>query len=302
MLTSLLNIVISIFAVTSMLSVGLGYSARQIVGPLLDLRGVITAVVANFVVVPLLAAGVALLFSLDRSTGTGLVLVATAAGAPFLIKLAGLAKGDVAFAAAVLVLLLVVTIVTVPIVVPLLGPEGSANAVSIAKPLFLTMLLPLGVALGLRALRPTWAAGLRRPAGTASSVSLAVLVFLTVVVNLDVVRRSFSNGALPAAVVLIVAAFAVGFLLGAFDPAEQMVLGFATAHRNYAAAMVVATESFHDRDVLVTVVVASVVSLVLLPPVAWAFGRRRGRKGAGAAPSERRPHAVPETSFPPFHR
>jgi hypothetical protein len=38
-----------------MLSVGFGYSARQIVGPLRDLRGVITAVLANFLLVPLLA-------------------------------------------------------------------------------------------------------------------------------------------------------------------------------------------------------------------------------------------------------
>jgi BASS family bile acid:Na+ symporter len=296
MLASLLRIVIPLFAVTSMLSVGLGTSARQIVGPLRDLRGVITAVAANVVLMPLLAAGVAFLFALDRSTATGLVLVATAAGAPFLIKLAQFAKADVAFAASILVLLLVVTIVTMPIVVPLLGPDGSASAVSIARPLLLTMLLPLGLALGLGTLRPTWAARLRRPAGTASSLSLVALVLLTVVVNLDVVRRSFSNGALPAATLVIVGAFAIGFVLGAFDPAERIILGFAAAYRNFAAAIVVATESFHDRDVLVMVVVASIVSLVLLPPAAWAFGRRRGRKG------EPRPHAVPETTFPRLHR
>src|SRR3954468_7840711 len=104
MLARLLNIVIPFFAVTSMLSVGSGYSARAIVGPLRDLRGVITALGANFLLVPLLASGVARLFSLDRPMGTGLVLVGTAAGAPFVIKLAQLAKGDVAFAAAILVL------------------------------------------------------------------------------------------------------------------------------------------------------------------------------------------------------
>jgi BASS family bile acid:Na+ symporter len=286
MLARLLNIIIPFFAVTSMLSVGLGYSARAIVGPLRDLRGVIAALGANFLLVPLLAAGVASLLSLDRPMGAGLVLVATAGGAPFVIKLAELSKGDVAFAASVLVLLLLVTVVTMPIVVPLLGPDGSTNAASIAMPLILTMLLPLALALGLKALRPTWAARLGRPAGKASSVSLVVLVVLTVVVNLDVVRRSFGNGAVPAALLVIVGAFAIGFLLGALDPPERMVLGFATAHRNFAAAMVVATESFRDRDVLVMTVVASVVSLVLLPPAAWAIGRRRGA-GAPESPEAR---------------
>lgn len=278
MLASLLDIVIPIFAVTSMLSVGFGTSVRQIVHPLRDLRGVITAVVANFVLVPLLAVGVARLLSLDRATGIGLVLVACAAGAPFLMKLAQISKGDAAFAAAILVLLLLVTIVYLPVVVPLLPAAGSANAVSIAKPLLFTMLLPLGLALGLRALRPTWAARLRRPSGTASSVSLAVLVVLTVAVNVDAVRRSFSTGAFPAAVLVIVGAFTIGYVLGAFDPSERMVLGFGTAHRNFAAAMVVATESFQDPDVLVTAVVASVISIVLLIPAAWVFRLRRGRK------------------------
>src|SRR5687767_3652413 len=190
MLASLLAVAVAVFAATSMMSVGLGYGTRQILGPLRDARGVITAILANFLGVPLLAAGVARLVSLDLPMETGLILVGTAAGAPFLVKLAQMGKGDVAFAASILVLLVLVTLVYMPIVVPLLWPAGTASAASIAEPLILSMLLPLGLALATKALRPTWAARLRRPAGLASNVSLAILIVLTLVVNMDAVRES----------------------------------------------------------------------------------------------------------------
>lgn len=302
MLASLLNIVISFFAVTSMVSVGLAYTLRQIVGPLRDLRGVITAVAANFLLVPLLAAGIVHLLSLARPLGTGLILAASAAGAPFVIKMAKLAKGDVAFSAAILVLLLLVTIVYMPIVVPLLSPTGSANAVSIMRPLFLTMLLPLGVALGVKALWPTWAARLQRPTGMASSISLAILVILTIAANLNTVLEGFGTRAIPAAVIFIAVAFAVGSLLGNFDPAQRTVLGFATAHRNFAAAIVVATQSFDDRGVLVMAVITATLSIILLLPASLAIGRRKARREAAEqAARSRTGRAVAETSSSRSH-
>ena len=51
-----------------------------------------------------------------------LLLLGCAAGAPFLPKLAELAKGNLAFAVGVMVLLMVTTVVYLPIVLPLLLP------------------------------------------------------------------------------------------------------------------------------------------------------------------------------------
>ena len=51
------SISIIAFAVSSMLSVGLAYRIGRILDPLRDLRAVFRALVANFVLVPLLASG-----------------------------------------------------------------------------------------------------------------------------------------------------------------------------------------------------------------------------------------------------
>ena len=80
----LLAISVIAFPVSSMLAVGLGHSLREIARPLRQPGRVLRAVVANFVLVPLLALALSHLFSLDPPLATGLLLIGTAAGAPFL--------------------------------------------------------------------------------------------------------------------------------------------------------------------------------------------------------------------------
>ncbi len=57
---------------------------------------------------------------MDEPFGIGLLLLACAAGAPFLPKLAELARGNLAFAVGVMVLLMIVTVGYLPIVALLL--------------------------------------------------------------------------------------------------------------------------------------------------------------------------------------
>ncbi|GEO13717.1 bile acid:sodium symporter family protein [Microvirga aerophila] len=294
LLPSLLDVAVLVFSVTSMLAVGLSYTLREIMDPLRDLRGVLLTHAANFVLVPLLAYAVARLLPLDQSVQVGLMLVATAAGAPFLIKLTQLAKGDTAFGAGVLVLLLVGTIIYMPIVVPFVAPEATVSAASIAMPLILTMLLPLGAGLFIDARLERLADRLRPISNRVSSIALVALVALTFLANFRAILGVFGTGAIAAAVLVIGGAFALGYLLGGVDPREREVIALATAQRNVAAATVVATQSFDDPDVLVMVVVTSIVSLAALFPGAWALGRRQ----QGQAEGERGSAALREKSPP----
>ena len=84
----LLNIAVTLFAVSSMLTVGFQHKLKDVLSPLRDIPGLITAVATNFVLVPLLAVSILWLIPLDRPMATGLTLVSVAAGAPMLIKLA----------------------------------------------------------------------------------------------------------------------------------------------------------------------------------------------------------------------
>jgi BASS family bile acid:Na+ symporter len=274
-LSHLLSCAVTGFGVASMASVGLGYSVRQIIDPLRNWLGVFFALVANFVVVPLLGYAIARTLSLDRPFEIGLLLVAFSAGAPFVVKLTQIAGGNLAFAAGLLVLLLVVTIGYIPMVVPLALPDATASASAIARPLLWTMLLPLAVGLWVRAQAPHWAERVQPIADRLASLALVVLVGLSLLINLQAILSVFGTGAILAGILLIVAAFVTGYLLGSFGPDTRDEVALGTAQRNFAAAMVVA-QSLGDPQILVMVVVTSIVTMVLLFPTARVLHRYTG--------------------------
>src|SRR4029434_8981818 len=139
------------FVVSSMLAMGAGLTVSQIFQPLSNARLVMLALLANFVLMPAGAVALAKALLLDEPFGVGLLLLGCAAGAPFLPKLAELAKGNLAFAVGLMVLLMVVTVGYLPIVLPLLLPGVSVNPWEIARSLMLLMLLPLVIGLALKA-------------------------------------------------------------------------------------------------------------------------------------------------------
>lgn len=279
-LASVLEIATIVFAVASMMSVGFSYTFRQLIAPLRSPRSVLIALFANLVAVPLLALVVVRVLDLAPPLAIGLLLVATATGAPFVIRLTHIARGDVRLAAGLLVLLLAVSMVYMPIVVPLIAPEAAVSPVAIAMPLVLTMLLPLAVGL----LVDWWNEGLAdrlQPLMTRlSSLSLGVLVLATFWLHLPAIVSVFGTGAIFGALIVIAGAFAIGYLLPGPDLRKRKVLGLGTAQRGIAAAMVVATQAFDDPNIAVMVVVTMVVSMALLFPLAWAMGRRESKRAA----------------------
>jgi predicted Na+-dependent transporter len=274
-LQGLVNLAALVFAVISMLAVGLGHDWREIVDQLRQWRKVLRALAVNFVLVPILAYIVVQIFPLEQAHAIGLFLVAAAAGAPFLIKLTEAADSDVALSATLLVVLLPATIVYMPIVVPLELPDAGVSAFAIARPLVLTMLLPLGIGLVVRARAPRLARSVQPPMGKLSTVSLIVLVAATILANLPGILAIFRTTAILAALILIGGAFAIGYGLGGPRRSSKEVLGLGTAQRNIAAATVVATQAVGHPDTAAMVVVSSLAGFAILFPVAGALRKRR---------------------------
>ena len=126
-----------------MLAMGLGLTMSQIVQPLKNVRLVVLALLANFVLVPLLAYGISLIIPLEDSLKIGLMILAASAGAPFLVLEVQGAKANLALAVGLMTLLMVVTIFFLPLVLPLLLTGIDVDAWSIAKSLIVLMLIPL---------------------------------------------------------------------------------------------------------------------------------------------------------------
>ncbi|MDD1696347.1 MAG: hypothetical protein LUQ54_05560, partial [Methanoregula sp.] len=107
-----------VFVITSMLGMGFSLTIPQIIAPLRNTRLVLMSLAANFIIVPILVLLIAWAVPLSEGLQIGLILTGMAAGAPFLPKLVQVAKGDMAFAAGLMVLMMVVTVAYLPIVLP----------------------------------------------------------------------------------------------------------------------------------------------------------------------------------------
>jgi BASS family bile acid:Na+ symporter len=276
LLTTLSNVFTLTFVVTCLLSMGLSLTIPQIVEPLKNVRLVIMALIANFIVVPGAAVLLSRVIPMSPDHQIGLILLASAAGAPFLPKLAQIAKANVPFAVGLMTLLVVVTVVYLPLVLPLVLPGVQIDAMSIAVTLILQILVPLAVGLFVKARWDETAAWLQPHMAQVSNISLALLLVLMLGLNISKVVGLFGSGAILAIALVFLVAMVAGYLLGGPGKDTREVLALGTGQRNMAAAFTIANSNFADKpDVLVLLAAAGLVGMILVMPVAAELGKRK---------------------------
>jgi len=256
------------FVVSSMLAVGLSLTVGQILVPLRNIKLISQALLANFVLMPLAAYGIARLLRLDQPLGVALLLLGTAAGAPFLPLLARISKGNLAFAVGLMVLLMVVTVGYMPLVLPLLLEGVSVDPLKIARSLVFLMMIPLAIGLLVKARLSIAAARMQPWLNRISTLSLTLLIALLLITNIQNVLNLFGTRGILASILFIIAGSGMGWVLGGPGHDTKRVMALGTAQRNIAASLVVGGQNFNDPKVIVMVVVVAIVGLLLLMPLA----------------------------------
>jgi BASS family bile acid:Na+ symporter len=274
LLSKSVPVIMLAFVTSSMLAVGLNLTVAQIIAPLRNVRLVSLALLANFVLVPLACFGLEKLLRLDPSLAIGLLLLGTAGGSPILPKLAQIAKGNLAFSVALMVLLMVVTVGYMPLVLPLLVQGVSVDPWKIARSLILLMLLPLAVGLATKARFDVAAARMKPVLDLVSNASLVLLTVLIWVTNFQKIIDLFGTRGILASILFIALGYAIGHLLGGPGIDTRRVLALGTAQRSIAAALLVAGQDFSDPQVLVMVIVVADVGLLILMPLAHILSKR----------------------------
>lgn len=268
------NVGILTFVIASMAALGLSLTITQIVQPLSNARLVAVALLANFVLTPALALVLRAAIPMTEGYGIGLILLATAAGAPFLPKLVQVAKGAVALSVGIMVLLMVATVVYVPLALPLLLPGVTVSPLDIAGSLVVLMLIPLAIGLFIHSRYAPVAERLQPALAQISNVGLMLGFVALLALNWRSLLATIGSGAILALVLLIVGAFLFGWLLAGKERAARPVLGLGTAQRNISAALVVAGANFSDPDVLVMCMAGALLMLAGLMVTAGELGKR----------------------------
>ncbi|MDN5688666.1 MAG: Na+-dependent transporter [Brachybacterium sp.] len=284
----LIQISVPVFAIASMLSMGLRTPLRAFRNQLRDRRTVFSVLGANFVVVP--AVGTLIIWILNGllpyQTGEGFIIALCAAGAPFVLQLGAMARIPYGETAGPMAVLLLGSIVFMPLVVPFVLQDVEVDGWAVARLLLGTMLSPMIAGIVIAAVWPKRSDRFARFAGSVAAVS-AVLMFLSGFgSNTGLVLSLVLSPAILVAVGLVAIAFVAGRISG--DLAGDTLTvddgpAILTSQRNIAAALLVARTGTGDSSIVVAILLLSAVGFVMLVPYALASGVIRRRRAGERA-------------------
>jgi len=272
-LQRLADLSILVFVVSSMLAMGMSQRFASVIAPLRRPLPVVLALVVNFALSPLLALALTRIIPLQPAHAAGLLLLSAAAGAPFLPRLAEFCGGNLPYSLALMLLLMGGSTIFMPLALPLLVPEMDADPWTIARPLLLFMLIPLGIGFALVLAGASWMDRLLTFVRALSNLSLVLLVVLFIGLNLKTLLGTFGSFAIATYTVYLLAIMTAAYLLGAADAPTRNVFALGAGCRNLAAALVIARANSDDPAVTVMLIVAFAVSLVVLLGFARAVRR-----------------------------
>ncbi len=261
------------FLASAMFSLGLDLTPRQIVEPLRDRRLLGYSLLANFVLVPLVALVVTRVVPMDEALAIGIVVYALAAGTEGGPKFVQMAKANTGFAMGLLAIMLAITIVLMPAVLSMIVPGAHVDRGSLLVKLLLAVAVPVGLGLAIRARSAALAERLSGIVHRAGMVLLAVFFLQVIYVNYEALL-AMQAGALLGGLLFFVVAFGIGYLLGGPKTENRRALAIMTFVRNAPISMATAAQVFpQDPGALTMVTVMAAMSLVLAIVALVAFRR-----------------------------
>jgi BASS family bile acid:Na+ symporter len=294
-LDQLINALVTVTLVEMMATIGLGVSFADLVGVARDWRLVARAALANYVCVPAATVGLLLLFGAEPMLAVGFLILAACPGAPYGPPFARLARGNVAVAVGLMLILAGSSAVLAPVLLYLLLPLVSGGAplkvdlAGIVGTLLLTQVLPLCVGLAVRHWRPLLADRLQKPGTLASKVLNLATVCVILVAHSDLLTEIRPRG-IVGMLALLVASWAAGWLLGGPGPDTRKAMTLTTSLRNVGVGLVIASGAFAGTAAVTATLVYGLFEVVgsLLLALYWARSAapadRRGTAGVPSAP------------------
>jgi len=201
--------------------------------------------------------------------------MAAGAGSPFMLKLVQFMKADMAFAVGLMLILSIVTLFYMPLMLSILLLGVSVNPISIASSLLVLIFLPLIIGTLVKYRYTEIAKTIQSTFNQISNIFIVIVVVLYLGLNYKDFLAVFGTGALIAAIIFILSAFLIGYLLGGPSKDTKSVLGMGTAIRNSSAALVVAVTNFSSEyDVMAMIIVIYMLSIITMMIISGEIGKR----------------------------
>jgi BASS family bile acid:Na+ symporter len=286
----LINVLVTVTLIEMMVAIGLGVTLADLVGVARNARLIAQAALANYVGIPAVTVGLLLLFRAQPLVAAGFLILAVCPGAPYGPPLTAMAKGNVAVAVGLMAILAGSSALLAPILLHylLLLVPGQApleiDTARIVGTLLVTQLLPLCVGVAVRRWRPTLADRLKKPANLVSKVLNLLAVGFILVARFNLLMEIGPRGWVGM-LVLLIASWAVGWLLGGPGKDVRRAMTLTTSLRNVGVGLVIASTAFGGTGAVTATLAYGLFGVVgsLLLAVAWA--RRAPAAEVLAAPT-----------------
>ncbi len=278
-LDQLIQLVVVATLMEMMITAGLGVTLAQLSAVATNWRLVGSAFLANYVCVPLVTILLLWFSAPSPSVVAGFLILAVCPGGPYAPPFTMFARGNVAAAVGLMVLLAGSSAILAPLLLSILLPLMSGdqplhvNPLRLVLTLLVTQLLPLCVGLGIRRWLPALAFKLENPAQLLSKIMNVCSSGLIVYAQFSTLAR-IPPLAFAGMLTLLLVSFGVGWLAGAPAGDQRKSMTLLTSLRNVAVCLVIATSAFPGTSATSAVVAYALVEITGALILAVLWGRR----------------------------
>jgi BASS family bile acid:Na+ symporter len=270
-LTHALTPVILVYVISGMLALGLSQTVKQIIEPLKNVRITISAIVASYLIIPLLAATIARLFGMDPVLRYGLVLLAMAAGAEAGPIFTAKSNANVSLAGGILAMSIPITIIYIPFMIGVFLPDVEIDVKHMVVKLVLTIVVPLLLGLFIRSRFEKVAHAAEKYLHKISLLFVVLLLFTLIGLYYKPFIGLFGTYTLLAGLIYIVAAFGIGYLLGWPERGTMLAMGYMHGARNASVAVIAASSAFSDQPNVMLMIATMVILMLAIMILASSF-------------------------------
>jgi len=258
------TILVLVFLVTAMLSIGMQTRASDVRSLAVSGGFLVRTLLANFLAVPIIGVAIVLLLPLQPHVAGALVLLACTPGGLSAIQFTSQVKGSAPLAGAILGLLSLLAVFLSPLILKLVLPGNVQIVVPHGRVLlsFLVfVLLPLIVGMLLLARAPGAATKLSKLLALAGVVAFVAFMVVTGSAR-QAAAGEIGMAAVGAMLLFIFVSMAVGWFMGGPTPDSRQILATSTSMRNAALCLAIVESSSPGHAVLVPLVA---FSLLMVP-------------------------------------
>lgn len=238
------------------------------------------SLLAMYVLTPLTAMLLVLVFSAPQAVESAVLLMAISAGAPLLPKKLLKLGVNPPYIYSLSVISSLLAIATVPVSLGIISAfvnrSASIAATEVAYTIATVFLVPLLAGTMVRQLRPALAERISDPIINTANIILLGLILIIGATNYSAILGAVNLSGFALIVVMTFAALGIGHVLGGPEPNDRTTLAIACASRLPALVMLIASLNYPDAKPLPVVAAYLLLSnLAVIPYLRW----RRPRRG-----------------------